>query len=311
MHAITALLSGSLDTLASVSPWLLALAIVLHLLKVAAEARAWHGIVLHAHDGPPVPFRTTLAAFVGSIGVNAILPARVGEAFRVGVVRKRLPGTSVATIAATIVLETILELIFAAAVIAVVLLAGRSIGHVGLPLHAVEAHPVALSVLAGLVAVLALPIVRIPARRNALLRKMVRGFAIVRVPRALAQVFSWKLAAWTLRIATVYVFLLAFALPATLWLALVVIAAQNVAGAVPLSPGNAGTQQAAFAVALAGSASAATVLGFGIGMQAATALADLVVGAAAIVLVAGGTDLRSALATLRRGPRARTGTAGA
>jgi hypothetical protein len=79
---------------------------------------------------------------------------------------------------------------------------------------------------------------------------------------------------------------------------LVVVAAQNVAGSVPLLPGNAGTQQAAIGVALAGSASVAGVLGFGVGMQAATAITDLVLGAAALGLVANRRDVTAALATL-------------
>jgi uncharacterized membrane protein YbhN (UPF0104 family) len=302
MHASGTLLWSALHTIASVSPWLLSAAIALHLLKIAAEARAWHGIVLHAHDDPPVGFRTTLGAFVGSISANAILPGGVGEAFRVGVVRRRIPGSSVPTIAATIVLETLLELIFAATVIAVVLIGGRSIGHVGLPGGEGGRDPVLFSGLALLSAAVGVVAIRFRRRTVALVRTMARGFAIMRVPRAFAQVFSWKVAAWILRIATVYVFLLAFDLPATLWMALVVIAAQNVAAAVPFSPGNAGLQQAAFAVVLTGTASAATVLGFGIGMQAATVLADLSVGAAAVALVAGGADVRAALSTLRRRP---------
>jgi hypothetical protein len=50
-------------------------------------------------------------------------------------------------------------------------------------------------------------------------------------------------------------------------------------------PGNAGTQQAAIAVALSGTASAATVLGLGFGMQATTTIVDLLVGVLALALV--------------------------
>ena len=88
---------------------------------------------------------------------------------------------------------------------------------------------------------------------------------------------------------------------------LVVVAAQNVAGSVPLLPGNAGTQQAEIGVALAGSASVAGVLGFGVGMQAATAITDLMLGAAALVLVADHGDVTMALATLRPRRRPRPG----
>jgi hypothetical protein len=44
-------------------------------------------------------------------------------------------------------------------------------------------------------------------------------------------------------------------------------------------------------VALAGSASARRFSGFGVGMQSATTIADLVLGAAALMLVAGRDDL--------------------
>ena len=84
----------------------------------------------------------------------------------------------------------------------------------------------------------------------------------------------------------VYLFLLAFHIPATLWTVLLVIVAQTAAAAIPITPGNAGTQQAALAVVLAGVASASGVLGFGVGMQAATALADVAVGVVAVTLIA-------------------------
>ena len=109
----------------------------------------------------------------------------------------------------------------------------------------------------------------------------------------------WKVTAWTLRIACVFTFLLAFHMPATAWTALVVIGAQSVAGTVPLAPGNAGTQQAALALAFRGMVGAGTVVGFGVGMQASTALVDLVAGGAAVALVAGGSELRETLSASR------------
>lgn len=300
MSDLGALLEGALQSLVSVSPWLLLVAVALHLGKVAAEARAWHGIVEHAHDGPAVPFRTVLAAFFGSIGANALLPARVGEAFRVGVLRRHMPGSSVATIVATIALEALIELIFAAAVVAAALLAGQSIGSLGSPIDAITRSPLVMGSMAAALIAGGIFVVVFRSSARALASKMARGFAVLRAPRALGRVCSWKAVAWTLRVASVVVFLLAFHLPATPWTALVVLAAQNVAAALPITPGNAGTQQAALSVAMAGIASASTVLGFGVGMQAATVLADLAVGAVAIAVVAGGGELRAALLTLRR-----------
>ena len=105
---ILATATGAFRTVAGASLGLLALAIGLHLGKVAAEARAWHGIVRHAHPNDRVAFGTTLGAFAGATGANAVLPARIGEALKLGIVRRRLPGSTVPTVAGTIVLATVL-----------------------------------------------------------------------------------------------------------------------------------------------------------------------------------------------------------
>ena len=310
MHGAPAILTGSAHSLAHVSLWALALAVALHVLKLGAEARAWHGIVRHAYDPHGIRFRVTLGAFVGGIGANAVLPARVGETLRVRVIRRHVPDSSVITIAGTIVLETSIEVAFGAAVIASVLIAGRSLGlRSSTPAFSeLAAHPVLVAV-GSCLAVIA--VVLGVARREwarAVGLRMAKGFSIVQSPRAfVARVLSWKLVAWSLRLGSVYAFLLAFHVPAAPWTALAVVAAQSIAASLPLLPGNAGTQQAAIGVALAGSASAAALLGFGVGMQSATTIADLVLGAAALMLVAGRDDLRDALGTMRvkRATRAR------
>jgi uncharacterized membrane protein YbhN (UPF0104 family) len=310
-HGVAVTLAGVGRSLAGVSFAALAIAVLLHVGKLCAEARSWHWIVLYAHDSRDVRFRTTWGAFASSIGANAVLPARVGEALRVGVVRRHVPGSNVATVVATIVLETAIEVAFAAAVIVAVVLGGQSLGSSGgTPgLLGLATHPIALCVLSCVVVAATGVGLVYRGRARVLLGRMAAGFAIVRSPRAfVCRVLTWKLVAWTLRLGCVYAFLLAFHVPAAPWTVLVVVAAQNVAASVPLLPGNAGTQQAAIGVALAGSASVAGALGFGVGMQAATAIADVMLGAAALLLVANRGDVSAALATLR--PRRRLRPAG-
>jgi uncharacterized membrane protein YbhN (UPF0104 family) len=301
VDSILALASGAGHTLAGASLAALAVAILLHLGKVAAEARSWHGIVSHAYPESRVRFRTTYGAFAGAIGANAVLPARVGEALRLGVVRGRVPGSTVATISGTIVLEALIEAVFGFAVIAGVLLAGPSIGHLGSPGAFVGSHPIALviagvgaAVLAGIGWVLRGRVARIAT-------SIAHGMSIVRSPgRLLRTVIVWKLVAWTLRFAAVYAFLLAFHLGGGLWIVLLVVAAQNLAGLLPLAPGSAGTQQAALAVALAGTASLGAVVGFGVGFQVATGLSDVVAGIVAVALVSSWSSVGDAIRPSRR-----------
>lgn len=121
----------------------------------------------------------------------------------------------------------------------------------------------------------------------AISRHFAGGFTVLRHPLDfLRDVLAWKVLGWVLRFGSVAAFLLAFGLPAAPATVLAVVAAQALAGVVPLLPGNAGTQQAAIALALAGVATASTSIAFAVGMQAATVVADLAVGVMALPLAA-------------------------
>ena len=253
MGSIVSLAQGAFDTIAGASLGALAIAIILHLFKVAAEARSWHGIVRHTYPVSGPRFRTTYAAFAGAIGVNAILPARVGEALRLGIMRRSIRDSSVATIGGTMVLETGIEATFGLAVVAAVLLAGRSIGPLGSPTAAINSNPTAVMAVAAAATAIAVAAWFSRGRIRRLAVAMAQGMSVLGAPRQLLLgMLAWKLVAWALRFAAVYWFLIAFHLNSSLWIVLLVVAAQNVAGALPLAPGSAGPQQAALALALAG-----------------------------------------------------------
>jgi glycosyltransferase 2 family protein len=297
VHGIATLMQDAADALAAVSPGALAIALLLHVFKVAAEARSWHGIVAHTYRD--ARFRVTLGAFAGSLGANVLLPARIGDALRLGIVRKRLRDGSGSTIAATMVVEAALETAFSVAVVVAVLVAGRSVGSLGTPAGAVggiAAHRSAPFVAAALAVAVAVSVRLCRPWLRRVGADMRRGFAIMGSPGALGRgVVSWKLIAWTLRLGSVYFFLVAFHVPGTAWTVLLVVAAQAAASLIPLLPGNAGAQQAALVVGLAGYATAASVVALGIGMQAATGIVDLVLGGLAVGLVANTGDLRALL----------------
>ena len=301
MHSILSLVAGATHTLAGASLAALALAVTLHLGKVVAEARSWHGIVRHAYPSGRVRFRTTLGAFAGAIGANAVLPARVGDALRLGIMRRRVPGSTVTTLASTVVLETAIEIVVGLVVIGAVLAGGRSIGHVRAPVSLVASHQVALGAIGAVFVVLGIAGLLFRRRLARFAASMAQGMSVVRAPRQLLYgVMVWKLLAWALRFGAVYFFLVAFHLGSGLWVVLLVVAAQNLAGMLPLAPGSAGTQQAALAFALAGTVSAGAVVGFGVGMQVATAVADVAIGLVAGALVSSWSDVGDALRPARR-----------
>ncbi len=289
MLGVTQFVADAWGSITGVSAGALVAALVLHVVKMAVEARSWHEIVSYAYPGARVSFRTTFAAFAGSAGASAVLPARAGEALRVGIIRRSVVESNVVTIAATIALETALEVLFGIAIVVAWLTGDGAIGGsrslIG-RFSGPTAHPwvwtgaVVVLIAAGLAGI------HSRTRMRQLATRFAEGFSILRSPGTFARrVLTWKVLSWMLRFATVLAFLAAFHIPAALWTALVVVAAQTAAGAVPLLPGNAGTQQATITVGLAGTATAAALIGFGVGMQMATTLIDLAVAAVALALV--------------------------
>src|SRR5439155_1717732 len=124
----------------------------------------------------------------------------------------------------------------------------------------------------------------------------------------------WQTLGWVLRIASVYWFLVAFGVPASMGSAALVVAVQLAAGALPLTPGGAGPQQAMLVVALSAT-TAASVLAFGIGMQAATVLTNIALGGVSLLWMTGSVRGRAlpgsrASRARRRGARRRRGRRG-
>jgi uncharacterized membrane protein YbhN (UPF0104 family) len=79
------------DHLAAVRWHWLASAVACHLCKLVVASRAWRNIVTAAYPTQPVRWRAMFAAYVAGAGVNAIIPARGGDAVKLFI---RRPGSS-------------------------------------------------------------------------------------------------------------------------------------------------------------------------------------------------------------------------
>jgi Lysylphosphatidylglycerol synthase TM region len=296
MFADTLQLVGStaetlVGRLAGVSFVLLAAALVLHVGKLAARARAWHNIARAAYPDESLLYRDSLGAYLSGVGLNAVLPARPGEVLKLTLVTQKAPGTTYRGLAATLLTESAFDTVIGAALLAIGLAIGwTSIGSPALSLLGPPAvHPwLALAVL--LAAALGCFAAWRPLRRK--LRgagtEVMRGFAAFGHPRRfLRTVASWQLTALALRLASIYCFLGAFHIPAGMQTTMIVLAVQSTANLIPLTPNGAGTQQALLVLALGGAASASTIVRFGAGAQIATACCDIVLALAALMLMTG------------------------
>src|SRR3954454_7561635 len=255
-----------LERFGGVSLGAFALAILCHVAKLCARARGWHNIVRAAYPEDSLRFRDAMGAFLVGVAIDAVVPARAGEIARVELVRRRLPDATFPGVASTLLAEYVLDLILTAVLVTLVMVfgPGPSVIFGQLDKHSLVA-PVAIG--CGVIAV-ALLLLKLGPGLRPLLREARRGLAVFGSgSHYLRSVVGWQILGWVLRVATVYWFLMAFGVHASLGAAALVVAVQLMASAVPLTPGGAGSQQAMLVVAMSGTA-AASVLAFGIGMQA-------------------------------------------
>jgi uncharacterized membrane protein YbhN (UPF0104 family) len=117
-------------------------------------------------------------------------------------------------------------------------------------------------------------------------RRLANGFAILgNWRRYLTEVVSWQALSWGFRFAAVWWFLKAFDIPATLHNTALVLVVQSLSTLLPISPGGAGTQQGLTAYVLHGKAGSTTaLLSFSVGMNIATIVTNVVLGALALLL---------------------------
>ncbi len=278
-----------LGELGGVSLVPLGIALGLHLVKLGVRARAWHNIVGAAYPADPVRFRHSLGAFLAGTGVGACVPARAGQLVRLGVLRSRVRSATFGGLVSTLVAESAFDVVLTTMIVLGVLtVAGPGVLDMGRISGPLGQHPmIAGAAACGLAVGVGALAIRNWWRMPSLLRDARCGLAVFGQPTGyLRGVASWQALGYALRVASTYWFLVAFHVPASLDVAMLVIGVQLIAGAVPVTPGGAGSQQAILVLALSPT-TAATVLSFGIGTQLTTLIADLALGGASLLLMDG------------------------
>jgi hypothetical protein len=170
-----------------------------------------------------------------------VLSARGGDAVRLALAKRELPGSSWSGLAGTAVVEVVAQLLVGLPAVALALAIGVDAVHAPSP---VTAGAVAVAVAAA-----ALLAARSPRVRR-VFEELLRGCAALRHPRRdMSRVLGWELAGRLLRFAAGACFLLAFGLPLTFAAVVVVGVLYGTANVVPI-PG-AGTAASAGALLVA------------------------------------------------------------
>ncbi len=290
-HAVTVFV----DHLADVRWEALGLALACHVAKLLFRSRAWQNILRASFPGNRLRYRSALGAYVAGVGVNSIVPARGGDLVKLYLVRHRMHEANYPTLGATLAVETMFDFVVAGGLMTWAL----SIGV--LPTHQVYSriptvdwkfllrYERASLIGLGVLAVAALALFLWARRRIEGFWAHIRlGFAVlgnrrkfvlgVLVPQAIS---------WGFRIGSLYFFLQAFGVHATLHNALLAQVVDSLATLFPATPGGAGTKQGLIVYLFRGEAvSRSLLLAFSVGMNIAVTVANLLMGLIAIGLMA-------------------------
>jgi uncharacterized membrane protein YbhN (UPF0104 family) len=289
------------EQLAAVEFTPLFLAICCHLLKTVCTSRAWRNTIAASYPEQEVRWRSIYAAYLSAVGVNAIVPARAGDAVRLYLAHRAVPSSTYTALASSLLVLSFFDMTMAGLIFGYALTLGvlPGIGSLGrLPgfdfgffADNPEFSAVLLVVLA-IFGVIGFFWLRLHVAEFML--RVRQGFAVMSDrTRYLREVALWQAGDWVLRFTAIWFFLDAFGVGQSIRNVLLVQVTQSLATLVPISPGGIGTEQAFIVYVFKGAVSTSKLLSFSVGMKLTLILTNIVIGFSALFLTLGHVDWRS------------------
>jgi uncharacterized membrane protein YbhN (UPF0104 family) len=293
IHSVLHAIGVFFDHLAAVEWKWIGLAVAAHICKLVLVSRAWRNIVKASYPRTRVRWRQLFGAYVSGTGVNAVIPARGGDAVKLFIAKRRVEGATYTTLVATVLLQTLFDMLIATCFILWAISLGALPGLNVLPnLPSLDygwafRHPTAgLILFVALLLFGGLLLLWIAERMEDFKERVAQGFAAVRDrPYYLTRVVPFQLADWSLRLVAVFCFLQAFGVPATLHNVLLVQVSQSLATVLPFSPGGIGTEQAFLVYLFRNVTSHSQALSFSVGMRVTLTIANAALGFTAIFVM--------------------------
>jgi uncharacterized membrane protein YbhN (UPF0104 family) len=284
------------DQLTSVGWQSLGLAVLAHLAKTCCTSRAWWNVLGAAYPENRPRWRTIHGSYVSGVGVNAIVPARGGDAVRLFLAHRAIPGAAYTTLASSLLVMTIFDsavalLIFAYALTLGVLPGVAALGNLpGFEFGWFFSHGAFSLVLAVSLAILAFfGFFWVRFRIRDFKERVKQGLVVLTDrSRYLRTVAAWQAGDWFLRFVGIWFFLAAFGIDQSIRNVLLVQATQSLATLVPVSPGGIGTEQAFIVYVFRDTVvSRSRLLSYSVGMKVTLTVVNAVVGFTALFLMLG------------------------
>jgi glycosyltransferase 2 family protein len=304
------------DQLTDVGWLAVAIALGLQAAKLLVRSIAWRNILQASYPDTRIPRRPVLGAYLAGVGVNSIVPGRAGDLVKIYLVHRRVEGTTYTTLASTLVTETLLDLVLALAIFLWALTQGVLPSLDVLPsLHSFDwtwllARTKASAAVFALLTTAALVALWWASQHVEHFKQRVgRGFWILRDrERYVREVASWQLLSWVFRIASLYFFLKAFHVHASIHNALLAQVVDSLSTLLPFSPGGVGTKQGLLVYVLQGEAASSRLLAFSVGQYVAVTAFNVVVGAIAVYAMLRTLRLRQILGRAKAAQSSEEGT---
>ncbi len=263
------------------------------------RAWAWRNVLRAAYPSKRISFLELSAAYLAGAGINAIVPAHAGDATKVFLAKRQIPGSSYPAVTSSFLVQTVFDTAAGILVFLYAISQGLLPEPPELPkLPAFEIsfwaeHPRSLLIfILALLLALTIGVIYLGHHVRRFWARVRQGLVILTEPRRyLGQVAAWQGLGWLCRFFAFWFFLEAFGIGGSVGSVMLVMSVQAIANIVPFTPGGAGAQQALLVATLEGPSRAA-VLSFSVGTQIAMAAWSVVLGFGAILLVFRTTDWR-------------------
>ena len=261
--------------------------------NLTIRSRAFFHSLRAAYPAASFQWRRVWGAYFAAVGFNNVVPARGGDVIKLFLTRSSIPGSRYPTVAAAFFVESV----FDASVGVLVLIFAFTQGvfpkppdfsklssfdisfffaHFRFTLFLITAFAVAALVAFALLS----------TRARAFWLRVRQGVTILSDKRRyLREVAALQVVAWLCRFAAFWFLLDAFRVGGSVQNVLLVFGVNQVAGAVPFTPGGAGVQQALLVKVFAGKASTAVVAAYSVGQQIAIAAFTALTGLGAVIFI--------------------------
>jgi uncharacterized membrane protein YbhN (UPF0104 family) len=289
------------ERIGDISPYWLVLALALKTAESALIGLVWRNILRASYPASGIRFKTAWGASQGGTAINAVVPAQGGTAAMIGMLRARVPGSTVSGLTVATVVQSVFFLVLSVLlVVALAVFRPRTVSK-GSPSNETEgfvaSHPwlVALAV----VAVAAVAYVLWPRVKPRLLgewSKAKEGAHIFRDKRRYARDVALPSAgSYCCRIGVNTVFMAAFHIPITAFTILLVASSHMLSQLFAITPGGVGQTQALDIATLRRYASSHDVAAFSITQDSVITLWNVVLGVAVMLWAFGYRQLTTFL----------------